>query len=92
MRFEFDPAKDKANIEKHGVSLGVAAQLEWDLMLTREDDSRHDYFEVREKGFAPIGDTVYCLVFTERAEGVIRAISLRKATKFEVKQYVNQLS
>jgi len=30
MRIEFDPAKDASNQEKHGLSLALAAGLDWD--------------------------------------------------------------
>jgi len=33
MNFRFDLTKDAANIAKHGVSLALAAQLEWDSAL-----------------------------------------------------------
>lgn len=29
MHIEFDPAKDLANQDKHGVSLAMAAELDW---------------------------------------------------------------
>lgn len=44
MPVEFDPAKDKANIAKHGMSLVRAADLE---ILAVIDDDRNDYGEVR---------------------------------------------
>ena len=42
----FDPAKDEANFAKHGVSLGLAAEIEWDTALTWPD-TRKDYDESR---------------------------------------------
>jgi uncharacterized DUF497 family protein len=33
MEIEFDPAKDRRNRKKHGLSLGFAAELDWDAML-----------------------------------------------------------
>jgi uncharacterized DUF497 family protein len=42
-------------------------------------------------GFAPIGNNVYCVVFVERQDNVMRVISLRKATKQEVREYANQI-
>jgi len=33
MRIEFDPAKDSANKRKHGVSLALAEELDWDAAL-----------------------------------------------------------
>ena len=43
-------------------------------------------------GFAPIGSDVYCLVFVERSADVMRIISLRKATRQEVKNYVKHFN
>ena len=87
----FDPAKDALNIVNHGVSLALTEKLEWDLLLCRPDDTRHDYFELRMIGFAPIERMVYCVVFVEREDDVMRIISLRKATRREVKDYASQI-
>jgi len=88
MRIDFDPAKDVLNIKNHGLSLATAADLEWDLLISHEDNTLHDYYEQRMVGFAPMGDDVCCVVFVERDDDVIRVISLRKATKKEVLEYV----
>lgn len=89
MRISFDPSKDAGNIAKHGISLVQAELLEWDLLLATED-TREGFGEVRMVGFAPIGRTVYCLVFTEHA-GAYRIISLRKALPKEVRAYASQI-
>lgn len=89
MKIEFDPVKDTKNIAKHGVSLTLAESLEWDLLLAAED-TREDYDEVRLVGFAPIGRTVYCVVFTEN-DDVYRIVSLRKALPKEVRAYASQI-
>lgn len=89
MRIEFDPAKDAGNLAKHGVSLGLAESLEWDLLVATED-TRERYGEVRMAGFAPIGRTVYCVVFAEK-NSVYRIISLRRALPKEVRAYANQI-
>jgi hypothetical protein len=70
------------------VSLAQAYRLAWDEAQIKIDDSQY-YGEVREIGFAPIGDRLYCVVFTDRG-AVRRIISLRRATKQEVKYYVEQ--
>jgi hypothetical protein len=89
MKIEFDPAKDSKNIAKHGISLSLAESLEWDLLLATED-TRDSYGEVRMIGFAPIGQKVYCVVFTGH-DDVYRIISLRKALPKEVRAYANQI-
>ncbi|WP_020507533.1 BrnT family toxin [Lamprocystis purpurea] len=57
MDITFDPAKDRLNIANHGVSLAVAADLEWKLILVNED-TRAAYGERRFVGYAPIGQTI----------------------------------
>ena len=89
MDITFDPGKDASNIAKHGVSLACAADLDWELLLCGIDD-RKDYGELREIGFAPIGDRVYCVVFVQRGDEV-RVISLRRANAREVKSYAEAL-
>lgn len=82
----FDPAKDVFNTAKHGVSLTVACELEWDTALVWPDD-RKDYGECRMAGLALRGTRVFCVVFTDRGEER-RIISLRKANAREVRRYV----
>lgn len=88
MDITFDPTKNKTNIAKHGVSLALAAQLDWSDVLSYVDD-RRDYSEVREVGFGVVGDRLYCVVFTQRGDSM-HIISMRKANKREVKSYVEQ--
>jgi len=38
MEIEFDSAKDRENLAKHGVSLALADQLDWDAALVWIDD------------------------------------------------------
>lgn len=42
MRIEFDPAKDISNQSKHGVSLSLAIELDWEAALVWVDE-RFDY-------------------------------------------------
>ena len=89
VRIEFDPAKDRANAVKHGVALAKAGELEWDWLLCRPD-TRRDYRELREIGFAPIDEDVFCVVIVQRGD-VLRVISLRRASREEVKSYASAL-
>ncbi|WPL18294.1 hypothetical protein Thiowin_03360 [Thiorhodovibrio winogradskyi] len=89
MEIEFDPDKDRRNMAKHGVSLGLAADLEWSLAWVRED-TREAYEERRWIGFAPIGNRIYCVVFTEEND-VYRIISLRQAENHEKRTYIHHL-
>lgn len=86
MRIEYDPEKDISNTKKHGVSLAMARDLEWDDALVWIDE-RFEYGEVRMIALAPITETLYYVAFVDR--GVKRRIiSLRRANRREVKYYV----
>ncbi|MEQ1882326.1 MAG: BrnT family toxin [Burkholderiales bacterium] len=88
MRIEFDPAKDKTNRAIHGISLSLAEKLDWDAALVWVDD-RFEYDELRMIGLAPETATLYYVAFVERGS-VRRIISLRRATRREVKHYVEK--
>lgn len=85
MLIRFDPAKDAANLVKHGISLGEAEDFEWDT-ARYEEDNRRDYGERRLIGTGYIGVRLHVVIFTER-DDVIRIISLRKANARERKKY-----
>ena len=89
MRIAFDPAKDAANVKKHGVSLALASQLDWDAALVWADD-RYAYEEWRMIALAPESNTLYYVAFVDRGD-VLRVISLRKALRREVKHYVENI-
>jgi uncharacterized DUF497 family protein len=86
MRIEFDPTKDVSNQLKHGVSLAMAAELDWDAAWVWVD-KRVDYNEMRMIALAPKTDILYCVAFVDRGD-VRRIISLRRANRREVKHYV----
>ena len=89
MRIEFDPAKDAANQAKHGVSLSLAGELDWESALVWVD-SRFEYGELRMVALAPRTGIVYYVAFVERG-AVRRIISLRRANRREVDRYVQEL-
>jgi len=86
--FEWDPKKDEANREKHGLSFDDAAEL---------FTSGTDYLEIydeehsdEEDRFIAIGPTraeVIVVVYTERQDDIIRMVSARKATKTEIELF-----
>ncbi|MGP1678170.1 MAG: BrnT family toxin [Burkholderiales bacterium] len=86
MSTDFDPKKDAANINKHGVSLSEGdGVLNDPLALTVEDDSVGG-----EQRFVTIGTNVFGLlmvvVHTPRGDGT-RTISVRKADPKERRNY-----
>ena len=86
MQIEFDPAKDEVNQDKHGVSLALAAELDWDSSLVWLDE-RFEYNEMRMIALAPKTGILYYVAFVERSRAR-RIISLRRANRREVKHYV----
>ena len=87
MQFSYDEAKNKSNMQKHGVSLSEAKLLEWDLLISSHD-TRRDYGEARTVGFTLMADRLYCVVFTVRGN-THHIISLRKANNREKAYYVS---
>ena len=81
MEITFDPAKDAANLAKHGVSLEWASDLDWETAVIKRDD-RRNYGEVRYVAVGYIGDRLYFTAYVER-DGGYRIISLRKASNRE---------
>jgi len=76
-------------MDKHGVSLALAVDLEWDWLLATSD-ARRNYGELRMVGYAPLGVRVFCVIFTDRGKER-RIISLRKANDREVRRYASQI-
>ena len=89
MRIEFDPAKDAANQAKHGVSLALALELDWEAALVWLD-ARFEYEELRMIALAPNTGVLYYVAFVERG-AARRIISLRRANRREVNHYVQSL-
>ena len=89
MNVTFDPAKDAANLAKHGVSLTEAAGFEWGTAVVWPD-TRRDYGEARMVALGYIGLRIMALVFVDRPPEKPterRIISLRNANSREVKRY-----
>ncbi len=85
MEIEFDPAKDAANIAKHGVSLARAADLELEGV---EQDHRAAYGEARFRGFGLLDGLPHSVAFTLPRTGVMRVFSLRRAHLREYRRHV----
>ncbi|WCT75058.1 BrnT family toxin [Sphingomonas naphthae] len=85
MDIEFDPAKNEANIAKHGLSLADAGLFPISSAVVVADD-RREYGEDRQRAFARVDGEGRCLVFTVTATAV-RAISYRRAHEKEMSRY-----
>ena len=86
MRYEWDERKRRANLAKHGLDFADAEHFDWLHSSTEEDDSEA-YGEARYQTIAPLDARMCVMIWTETERGVLRVISLRKATKSEIKRY-----
>ena len=83
-KFEWDPAKDRANSVKHGLSLQEASELFSSGVDCLEIyDEAHSLEEDRFIVVGPIRRGLIVVVYTERQEDVIRILSARMATSTE---------
>lgn len=84
--FEFDPAKAKANLRKHGVVFSDAEQALRDPnALTIEDPDSEDEQRFITLGMDALG-RVLVVIHTQRGER-IRIVSARKASRGEMENY-----
>jgi uncharacterized DUF497 family protein len=81
MEIEFDPAKDEANVAKHGVSLARAVELAGIVVV---QDERFE--EPRFRLYGAIDGVSHCATVTMRGS-VVRVISLRRAHAKEMRCY-----
>lgn len=85
--FEWDDAKAKANLKKHGVPFAEALTVFVDPLACIFDDPDHSETEVREiiVGYST-KPRLLVVGFTERS-GRVRLIHARRATKPEQKRH-----
>ena len=81
MEIEFDPAKDAANIAKHGLSLAEAVNM---VPLIRFEDTRFE--ETRYRAYGYLDGLPHCVAYTVR-EGKVRVISFRRAHEKEIRRH-----
>lgn len=86
MQFEWDEAKRRRNLAKHGVdfldvlpAFDGRPTLEW-------QDARCDYGEARWAILAEVEEVVLHITFTRRSKSV-RLISVRRASRRECEAY-----
>lgn len=90
MKFEWDEAKRRLNLRRHGIDFVGIEQAFAGATLTILDD-RFEYGEERFVTFAVLEGRVVAIVHTETEE-VIRIISVRKATKHEEGSYFKEIA
>lgn len=89
MRVEWDEAKRRSNIRRHGIDFAAVEKVLDDATITFLDD-RFDYGELRFLTFGLLNDKVLVITHTETDE-VIRVISVRKASKNEQGTYFREV-
>ena len=85
MKYQWDSSKSDETAERRGFAFEAVYDFEWTEAFVAED-TRKDYGEKRMIALGPIGDRLYCLVYTMRGI-TCRVISLRKASDQEVRRY-----
>lgn len=81
MRFDWDPAKAKANLRDHGVSFAEAVTVfEDELALTREDPDAQGERRFVTLGLSSLANLLV-VVYAYREPDIIRLISAWKANK-----------
>ena len=87
MRFEWDPRKAAANLDKHGVSFEEASTVFGDPLAATVPDPLHSSEELRFVTMG-LGESGGLLVVVHADRGdVVRLISARAATSAERKRY-----
>lgn len=84
--FEWDTAKAKANLKKHGVGFTAATRVFEEIYRIEWEDTRDDYGEERYITVGKVKTEVLAVVYTVREE-LIRIISARRASNKEKREY-----
>ncbi|MGL4243330.1 MAG: BrnT family toxin [Beijerinckiaceae bacterium] len=84
--YEWDEAKARANVAKHGVAFALAIRIFDGPVFTRVD-GRDDYGELREVSIGVADGVVVLTVAHTDRDGVTRIISARRATRSERERY-----
>ena len=87
MRFEWDAAKAKANLRKHGVSFEEASTVFYDELTMTGADPDHSVGEARFVTFGVSSERRLLVVSHADRGEAIRIISARKATPPERRIY-----
>ena len=90
MKFEWDEAKRRANLRKHGIDFVGIEQVFEGTTVTISDD-RFDYGENRFITFGLLEGRVVTIAHTE-TDRLIRIISVRRATKHEETSYFKKIA
>ena len=89
MKFTFDPAKDAANILKHGISLADAPLVFNAPDKLTLETPRGEEQSLMDVALVEVAGVVLVLLYVLRHPNEVRAISLRRASKQERKLYAS---
>jgi uncharacterized protein len=86
----WDAAKRQANLRSHGLDF-VGCEAVFDYPVVTMEDSRMAYGEHRINLLGLLWGRIVHMTYTERGEN-LHVISLREATKNEIKKYFKNFS
>jgi uncharacterized DUF497 family protein len=86
MDFEWDLAKEAANVAKHGITFTDAASVFDDPHHLTEDSTKPEYGEERSLALGMVAERLVAVIYTDR-EQRRRIISARRARKNERERY-----
>ena len=90
MKFEWDEAKNQANIRKHGVSFETARRI-FDRPILTRPDRRKNYGEDRYISIGQVEHAALIVVVHTDRKGRTRLISARPASHKERQAYHEQI-
>jgi uncharacterized protein len=89
MRLEWDEAKRRSNLTRHGIDFAALGSVFEGARLTILDD-RYDYGEERFVTYALFRGRVLAIVYTQMDDDTVRLISARKASRYEEITYYTE--
>ena len=89
MRLEWDEAKRRSNLTRHGIDFATLGEIFSGAPLSLLDD-RYDYGEQRFITLGLLRGRVVSVVHTLSDDDVIRIISARKAERYEELKYFRE--
>lgn len=87
MEYEWDPEKDRINVEKHGVSFREASTVFLDALHVTVFDERHSIEEFRFRTIGYTATNRLVIVAHADRDDRVRIITAREATPRERRQY-----
>jgi uncharacterized DUF497 family protein len=86
MDYEWDPAKNEANIRDRGLDFADAYRVFEGEAFVDQEDTRRAYGELRMNAIGKLGPGFVHVTYTDRP-GVRRIISMRAASRKERRQW-----